>query len=1299
MGVVMLNEQGKGLSGKETAEQKLAATGVTQASDSLKSFFAKHWQSPLPVLEMSTDFSRAQKKATELRECESTLSVELTEKLRLLADSTQTSLSSVVLSAFTVLLHRYSRAEEMMIGVHSSALTETSEDRNFLLPLRLNFSQNSDFSELLAEVNLAALVAQTCELEQLLEEQAKESAEFKHAAFPACFAMENGKRKGHIRALKKVGVEIGLTLKNSETDLRVSFTYDGGLYESSTIKRMMKNFQTLLSSITEAPKTLVSELHMLSEEELQLLASFNDTEAFFPSDKTIIEIFEEQALRTPDNIAVRYQDEELTYAQLNEKANQMAHALRASGCDRDSIIAIMVNRSIEMIISVMGILKSGGAYLPIDPDAPQARIDYLLEDSNALLIITKDFLLDKLTGFNGEVFSLDKEMPVVGTYPATPVASELTPDDLAYVIYTSGSTGKPKGTMLHHRGLCNLAVAQGEFFELHEKSRVLQFISLAFDPSVMEIFFTLTRGATLIMAPSHELKNAEALTDLLEREQITFFVTTPSMLSQLPLEAGPNLEVIVTGGDACPVPLAELWSKRVHYINNYGPTETTVSATGWSSRSYQSLPNPLPIGRALQNTEVYLLDNHLNLVPIGANGELYIGGAGVARGYFRRPELTAEKFIDNPFRPGERMYKTGDLGRMLPDGNIEFQGRIDNQVKIRGYRIELGEIEAALLMHPAIKEGIVVASVDPIGQKRLVAYIVTELPLRPAEVQAFLAETLSDYMVPAHVINIPSIPVTINGKIDHRALPSPEEVNTGGEELYVAPQNDVQRLIAEVWQEILGVKQVGIHDNFFAMGGHSLNILPCLVKLKPYYPTLTIQDFYKHPTVAELELRIAQDAACEIALTHFEQLLVQTAEGAAAGKKKAASRLKLQKPNVVFLTGATGYLGSHILHDLLKDTDAHIYCLVRPSNDVTPQERLLETVDYYFGQALAEEAKDRVTALAGDLTQEGLGLSGADREILYAQADAVIHCGADVRYYGDEDHFDQVNVRSTEQLIDIARRREGVRFHYVSTLSIMGPSDADGNEYVVTESDFDRGQTFHNLYCESKFRAEKLVREAMKQGVLCTVYRVGNLVGHSVSGRFQRNIESNAFYQWMKATLMLETTPEDPNYVDMTPVNYCSKALVHSVMRKDTISQTLHLCNPKQIKTETFISVLQGLGYSILTMDTQDYMWWLFQDNDSPKHHEALQLIFAHFNELNTEDPVMKISCKATQKLLAGSNIVCPEPDRDLIYVILKHAIKVGYLPASKHWSLLETLEAKKQAAAYTQAKAAKKAEKVLQFV
>ncbi|WP_172844433.1 non-ribosomal peptide synthetase family protein [Tumebacillus algifaecis] len=1296
----MLNDdQGKGLSGKETADNSLASTGPTQASDSLKNFFANHWQSPLPVLEMSTDFSRAQKKATELRESEITLSAELTEKLRNLSNSTQTSLSSVVLAAFSVLLHRYSRADEMMIGVHNSALTETSEARNFLLPLRLDFSQNSDFSEVLAEINIAALVAQTCEMEQLIADHSAQNAEFQHAAFPACFAMENGKRQGHIRALKQVGVEIGLTLKNTKTDLRVSFTYDGGLYESSTIKRMLQNFQTLLHSITEAPKTLVSELHMLSEVEMQLLASFNETEAFFPSDKTIIDVFEEQVLRTPDNIAVRYQDEELTYVQLNEKANQLAHALRACGCDRDSIIAIMVNRSMEMIISVLGVLKAGGAYLPIDPDAPQARIDYLLEDSNALLIITKDFLLDKLIGFNGEVFSLDSEMPVVGTYPTTAVASETAPEDLAYVIYTSGSTGKPKGTMLHHRGLCNLAVAQGEFFELHEKSRVLQFISLAFDPSVMEVFFTLTRGATLIMAPSHELKNAEALTDLLEREAITFFVTTPSMLSQLPLEAGPNLEVIVTGGDACPVPLAELWSQRVHYINNYGPTETTVSATGWSSRGKQSLPNPLPIGRALQNTEVYLLDSHLNLVPIGACGELYIGGAGVARGYFRRPELTAEKFISNPFRPGEKMYKTGDLGRMLPDGNIEFQGRIDNQVKIRGYRIELGEIEAALLQHPQIKEGIVIASVDPIGQKRLVAYVVTEQPVRPAEIQAFLAESLSDYMVPAYVINIPSIPVTINGKIDHRALPSPEDVNSGGDEVYVAPQNDVQRLIAEVWQEILGVKQVGIHDNFFAMGGHSLNILPCLVKLKPYYPTLTIQDFYKHPTVAELELRIAQDAACEIALTQFEQFIVQTAEGAAAGKKEAVCRLKLQKPNVVFLTGATGYLGSHILHDLLKDTDAHIYCLIRPSKDVTPQERLLETVDYYFGHAMAEEAKERVTALSGDLTQEGLGLSEEEREIVYSQSDAVIHCGADVRYYGDEEHFQQVNVRSTEQLLDIARRREGVRFHYVSTLSIMGPNETDEEEYVVTEGDFDRGQTFHNLYCETKFRAEKLVREAIKQGVLCTVYRVGNLVGHSVTGRFQRNIESNAFYQWMKATLMLETTPEDPNYVDMTPVNYCSKALVHSVMRKDTISQTLHLCNPKQIKTEKFISIVQGLGYSILTMDSQDYMWWLFQDNDSPKHHEALQLIFAHFNELNTEDPVMKISCKATKKLLAGSNIVCPEPDRELIYAILKHAINIGYLPASKHWALLETLEAKKQAAAYTQAKAAKKAEKQLQFV
>lgn len=1274
-------KKGNGSSGEKTAQNKVfAAMGKAKASDSLKSFYAKHWQAPLPVLELQADFSRGQKKGSARETHSVALSSSLEKRLRAFCRTSNVTLSTTILAGFAALLHRYSRGSDLLVGVHCSALTEymdNPQEKDFILPLRADFSQHSDFLGVLADINLATLVAQTCDIEQLLELTIAENPAFGNLTFPACFAVQNEQTGKMIDwSNEDLGVEIGITVIESASAPQVSFTYDSALFKSSTIERMAQNFLVLLNSIAEKPKQSPKEMDMLCREELQLINSFNQTQAAYPADSTIVELFEQQVAARPNSVALRFQDQELTYAQLDAHANQLAHALRERGCQTETITALVLDRSLELVVSILGVLKSGGAYVPIDPDAPQGRIDYLLSDSGAPVVLTKSHLLDKLSNYEGNLFCLD-DLSVLSSYSATKVPTDITAESLAYIIYTSGSTGKPKGTLLMHRGVSCLALAQGELFGVNEHSRSLQFTSISFDPSILEMFPVLLRGGTLVQAPSDVLRDPIALSELMKYEKITFWATVPSAIAQLPIDGAPYLETIVTGGDVCPPALAETWGKQVNFMNVYGPTEATVCVTAWSSKREKAIESPLPIGRPLPNVEIYILDANLNMMPVGACGEIYIAEPGLARGYLKRPDLTAEKFIDNPFVSGTKMYKSGDLGRYREDGQIEFLGRADNQVKIRGYRIELGEIESTLMQHESVKECVVIASADPLGQKRLVGYVVSDTKADATELKAFLKETLADYMVPSYILQIESIPVTINGKIDPKALPAPEDVIGACDAEYDAPENEMQQLIADAWAEVLGLKQIGIHENFFSMGGHSLNILPSIVKLKTQFPMLTIQDYYKHPTVAELERYLSsQTAQSKDVSARFESCATKLQSlSQPKAEKRATHTWIADETKAVFLTGATGYLGAHILSNLLQDTDAHVYCLVRPAKGTTALERLRDTLSFYFGRKVAKKVNDRVTVFVGDLEAEGLGLTEQETELLHS-VDTIIHCGADVRYFGDTEHFLNVNIRSTTQLLDVARAREGVRFHYVSTLSIVGWSENDPLEIVAKESEFDRGQKFDNVYAESKFIAEKLVREAMDEGIPVTVYRVGNLIGHSETGRMQKNIAGNAFYQFVKATLLLGVTAQDEHYVDLTPVDYASKAIVHSANRTDTVGRTLHLCNPQQIKTETFIQLLQSFGYSILPVDGPSYQQWLFQSNSSEEHQEALQCMMAQLSENDDHGSIIRLSCTETQELFAGTDVVCPAPDRNLIYKILKYAISIDYMKPSAHWSLYEAFNA-----------------------
>ncbi|MGG3840811.1 amino acid adenylation domain-containing protein, partial [Paenibacillus thiaminolyticus] len=583
------------------------------------------------------------------------------------------------------------------------------------------------------------------------------------------------------------------------------------------------------------------------EEKAQILETFNDTAADYPRGKTIHQLVEEQAERTPNQVAVVYEDSCLTYRELNERANRLARTLIAEGVQPEQLVGILVERSLEMIAGILAIMKAGGAYVPIDPEYPEERIGYMLEDSGAKLLLTQSHLL-KCESFGGKRLMLDDDR--MYSEDGSNLDSGVKPEQLAYVLYTSGTTGKPKGVMVEHRGLCNLKLLFEETLQIGEHDNVIQFASLSFDASCWEIFKALFLGATLYIPAKETILDYRLFENYMSRHQITATILPPTYAAYLNPNNLPDLKKLITGGSASSTDFVQQWKDNVLYFNAYGPTEDTIVTTIWPASAIGD--NSVPIGRPIPNHRVYIVDANDQLLPVGIAGELCISGTGLARGYLNRPELTAEKFVDNPFQPGTQMYRTGDLAKWLPDGNIEYLGRIDHQVKIRGYRIELGEVEAQLLETASIQEAVVVAREDGDGQKQLCAYFVADKELAASELRNVLSQNLPGYMVPSCCVQLKQMPLTSNGKIDRKALPAPEgSSNTGTE--YVAPRTVVEIQLVQIWHEVLRHQNIGITDNFFDIGGHSLRAMALVAKIhKEMGAEIPLREVFQYPTIEQM---------------------------------------------------------------------------------------------------------------------------------------------------------------------------------------------------------------------------------------------------------------------------------------------------------------------------------------------------------------------------------------------------------------------------------------------------------------
>jgi len=664
----------------------------------------------------------------------------------------------------------------------------------------------------------------------------------------------------------------GLIFLIPQEESEYQWIYNPQILDAAYARQMMNRFVIFLLGISSHPDYPIWKLPLLSEQEFaQQIIEWNDTKADFPAKDCYQYIFEAQVKQTPDAVAVRYEDTSLSYEELNRKANQVAHYLKKLGVGPDVLVGLCLDRSMEMAIGLLGILKAGGAYLPVDVKYPFERISFMLNDSQISLILSKKQVASSLPKHNARVVLLDADRDKIGDESEENPAHQFTSENLAYVIYTSGSTGRPKGVLITHRGMVNFSIAVSKKYGIQPEDQVLQFFSISFDGAVEEIFATWLSGATLVFHPGDMVTSIEDFTQWVKQECVTvidlptaFWHEWVNGMANLGLPLPPDLRVVIVGGEKANASIYSTWQKLskgdIHWFNTYGPTETTVVSTIYESESSpqtKKTDSDLPIGRPISNTLIYMVDKYLQPVPVGVTGEMLIGGAGVARGYHNRPDLTAEKFIPDPFCDTGRVYKTGDLVRYRPDGNIEFSGRVDNQVKIRGFRVEPEEIEAVIAKHPSVESTMVISWENRRKEKFLAAYIVPEQDKAhsPDELRSFIKERLPDYMIPATFVLLESLPLLSNGKVDRRALPKPHLTRKTPEKIFVAPRNKLERQLIKIWEKVLGFQPIGVRDNFFDLGGHSLLAVRLCIEIeKKIGKKLSLSSLFQALTVEKLAM-------------------------------------------------------------------------------------------------------------------------------------------------------------------------------------------------------------------------------------------------------------------------------------------------------------------------------------------------------------------------------------------------------------------------------------------------------------
>lgn len=811
----------------------------------------------------------------------------LTDALNQLSQQEDATLFMTLLAGFNVLLYHYTHQEDILIG-SPIANRNRAELEGMLglfvntLVLRNHLSGDRSFQELLhqvREVTLDAYAHQDLPFEMLVEELQPERDLSRNPLYEVMFVLQNTPISAQevsgltLRTFEfdsgTAQLDIFLSMSESQQGLTGVLEYNTDIFDSTTITRLINNFQTLLESIVALPEQQISKLSPLTvTERSQLLFEWNQTHADYPQNVSLDQLFEQQVERSPDALALISQTEQLTYRQLNQRINQLAHYLQKQGVTKETLVAICLERLVEMVVGIIAILKAGGAYIPLDPNYPVERLGFILSDSQTSLLITQQEILEKLPASSAKIVCLDIHKNEIAQESQENPVSISSADNLAYIIYTSGSTGNPKGVLGTHRGTVNGLHWLWKTYPFTKEEVCCQKTAISFVDSVWEIFAPLLQGIPTAIIPDAIVKDPQLFVETLVHHKVTRIVLVPSLLrllldnySHLTKNLS-HLKLWITSGEALSVNLVQTFLQLIPFaklINLYGSSEVSANVTYYDTSLLLKQATNIPIGRPIDNTQVYVLNSHLQPTPIGVVGELYIGGDGLANGYLHRTELTQERFIDHPFVPGTKLYKTGDLVRYLNDHNLEYLGRYDDQVKIRGFRVELGEIADAITQHKDVRESVVILQDDPQSSKRLIAYVVTDKQEIVSQLLHDLQRRLPNYMIPSAFVVLDALPLTPNGKVDKRALPTDDGIRPNTTKSFVAPRNFTELSLVKIWENLLNTNPIGVTDNFFDLGGHSFLAIRLMAQIHDRFGhNLPLSTLFENPTIEKLATIISQ---------------------------------------------------------------------------------------------------------------------------------------------------------------------------------------------------------------------------------------------------------------------------------------------------------------------------------------------------------------------------------------------------------------------------------------------------------
>jgi len=1234
--------------------------------------------------------------------------LELSKKLHI-------SLFDIVLGCFMLLLNKFTQQSNLAVRININERIYASQYAGTLgcfvnnLFLGVEIDANATLLDLLTDGKKIKDQAMNNVLsyDSLIEHFRKKVIDLSHIHFNLAqndlddldfYPSQIHTHSGHI----KNNLYFELDIKKDKILARV--VYNAEAFDKDFIASLIQCYTNILKKAELFLNQPIKNINILPDAQYhKVVHSFNAGKSY-PSTKTIHQVFEEQAEKNPKHIAVSYNGTLLTYQELNAKANQLAHYLRQNeAVAPDTLITLCLVKNEQILIAILAVLKAGAAYVPLDPRSPDDRMRYMLQDTNSRVILTTSVHRQKIAILTqhskADVIAIDEPL-FTENLTEQPVKNpdvNISNDGLAYMIYTSGTTGNPKGVMQTHDNVVRLFAATEDFYHFNSDDIWILFHSYIFDFSIWEMWGALFYGGKLIIPTEEQTKDPNMLYHLCYNEQVTIFNQTPHAFYQfidvaIHKEKLP-LKYVVFGGEALNTKRLKPWtqyygSSQPKLANMYGITETTVHTTYKEIVPEDVDDGSSCVGKALPDMKGYVLDAHLLPVPLGAAGELYVGGAGLARGYWNKPQLTQERFVGNPFQTVEeqteqchvKLYKTGDVVRWLPDGELEYVGRNDLQVKIRGYRVELDDIASNILEHPFISEAAVLAAEDAVKGKFLASYYVLKeketknnfavFDMSPAQLRQFLEKKLPYHMLPATYTKLDSLPLTIQGKVDRNKLLSLTNKDVAHSAHYVPPRTQDEIAMVEIWAKVLKLEKnvVGVEDDFFALGGHSLLVTNLMSQIQAKFNVaLQVRDLFIKPTIQGLLSLIDKRIVPTGSLHHqmrseidfdAEAILPEDIYPEEAGYRH------VENPQNIFLTGASGFLGSYLLEELLKKTTADIYCLVRAGSRAEAEHKLFSSLKEKY--IAVEMVKHRIVALPGNLAQPRFALSEETYELLTNKIDVIYHNGAAVNFLYPYEFLKAANVDSVKEVLRLAKTKRLKPIHYISTLGVFTSLHSKRSNAVINEDQpVDFGDQLFMGYSETKWVAEKLLCEAKKRQFPISIYRFMEVTGHSKTGVSNTKSLEMAFLKGCIEMGLIWDLPMKKYY---EPVDYLAQVIVYLSQQTVSIGQNFHVHNPNPINQVELGSILNDLGYSV---DFSPYETWvqkIIQDPQNPLYiykplwtekwtEESITLI-----EMFTEE---RRPCYGFQHALSGlaeSGLTCPKIDSEYMRRCLDYLVHTGYI-------------------------------------